>query len=188
MIQKVNSSITFNGVYLYPDKTLFNEKQVDVANDIISKFHACVPKHKKKQTYESLYANKGIDFIIAPNDRYLDTDSVILFYTKDLNVIEKDSERKIIFSDKNRIGIYDQSRPFDIKDTDVLKNNKNNFLMDILAYVSLAASVCLMALIGTKFHTNEKCVNQKTNTILSDTISSINKDSNVISPKFNIRK
>ena len=149
MIQRLDSPINFKGVYFYPDSGLFNEKQLSVANDIVSKFDAQVPKKKKQLTYEKYFEKKGINFIIAPNDRYLDTDSVILFSIKGLKAVKNDKERKIAFDEKNLIGMYDTQKQFDIKDTDtLLKKHKNNFFMDILAYASLIASIGLLSIIG----------------------------------------
>ena len=171
MIQPINNTLNFKGIYHLYGETAYNEKQKEVAEKIVKQFETIDASNQKGRTLAQQYKRYGYDFFIIPNDRYLDTDSVLLYATKGIRSFEKASESKIN-SKKMYIGNYDSSTPFNLDDIkDLISEAKQNRFLK--TFIILLCGIA--GLIGLKLK-NSNSYSYKQKHLITDTIKINNID------------
>lgn len=146
MLNIVTNSIGFKGIYYSPSKDFFNNDQMRISEHIISELQK---KDKNNGiSKEEKYKKLGYDFLIVPNDRFLDSD-VVYLYAKTVVKPTIHGQCKNIES-KNFITSCSNSKIFNINDVDNFIKNDNLNINNCISKILIVGIVGFLTILGIK--------------------------------------
>ena len=184
----VNMS-SFKGIEYNPDKKYFNKSQIKAAENLISKFKEIDTEDKKHRSYEDVYKQLGYEFVIEPDNKKENANSVKLYALFGCCLFNQNKDIKDYYHKKIHMGSYQYENNFCAKDFKYIINEEQNKLIGCLSNLLIPFVILIGMLFGSDLK-NKKIekIEKQTVTVVQDSLKYIKQECKTVLPTLTMGK